>query len=204
MAINDEYPATISKAAREKIIQRLMHAYTHDHLEEDDFEKRLVVANKTQKRSELQALVADLPEPKEEQKAPTVARPETVAKADTIFSFFSGITRKGKWRPAQNIKLINILGGTDLDFTNAVLAPGITEIKIFCFLGGVDIIVPPGINVDANCVAIMGGFDNKTQGIENPDLPTLRIRGFCFMGGVDVKHPKKKLLDRILKKLGLD
>jgi predicted membrane protein len=204
MALNDEYPATISKAAREKIIQRLMQAYTHDHLEEDDFEKRLVVANKTQKRSELAALVADLPEQKEEQKAPTVARPGTVAKTDTIFSFFSGITRKGKWKPAQNIKSINIFGGTDLDFTNAVLAPGITEIKVFCFMGGVDIIVPPGINVDANCVAIMGGFDNKAHGIENPNLPTLRIRGFCFMGGVDVKHPKKKLLDRILKKLGLD
>ena len=107
MAKSNNYPATISKAAREKIIQHLMHAYTHDHLEEDDFEKRLVVANKTQKRSELDALITDLPEPKVEQKAPTVAQPGTVAKTDTIFNFFSGTTRKGRWRPAQNLKSIN-------------------------------------------------------------------------------------------------
>ena len=55
-------------------------------------------------------------------------------------------------------------------------------------MGGVDIIVPPGVGVDVEGFALMGGVDqvHETTAVEDPDAPRIRIQGFALMGGVDV------------------
>ena len=104
----------------------------------------------------------------------------------------SGLKRKGKWKPARSSKLMVFMGGVDLDFSEVQLPPGETEIEFFCVMGGIDIFVPPGINIELNGMPIMGGIDNKTHNDYNPSFPSLRIHGFVFMGGVDVKPSKIK------------
>ena len=55
-------------------------------------------------------------------------------------------------------------------------------------MGGIEIIVPPGLNVDANGVAIMGGFESRARQFR-PAARTrrvLRINGFVLMGGVEI------------------
>ena len=90
--------------------------------------------------------------------------------------------------PARHIYCVNVMGGTELDFREARFAPGVTEVSVFCKMGGVDIIVPPGLQVDFNGVGIMGGFDKSDDvtGVEDPNAPVLRINGIAIMGGVDV------------------
>ena len=100
--------------------------------------------------------------------------------------------KKGKWRPARNNKIFSFLGGLDLDFTEAELAPGETDFEFFCVLGGIDIIVPTGINIEISGTPILGGIENKVPYEHYPGQPTLRFHGMTFLGGVDIKLPKKR------------
>ena len=45
--------------------------------------------------------------------------------------------------------MIHILGGAHLDFREALLLEGVTEVTIYSILAGARIIVPPDISVDA-------------------------------------------------------
>ena len=211
MPENKELDIGISKYSREKIIEHLKYGFTHDYLEEVDFEKRLKVALNTQSRNDLMVLVEDLPEFKEEEKkegektTPLVEiNKGHIKEKDSIISILGGIERKGMWKPAKKMDVITVLGGTTLDFTKAVFPPGIIEINMFCVMGGVDIIVPHGVNVNNQCIAILGGSDDRSVQGENENGPTLRITGSVVMGGLDIKTPKEGLMTRILKKLGID
>jgi hypothetical protein len=68
------------------------------------------------------------------------------------------------------------------------MPPGITEVKVFAMWGGVDVIVPPGMNVECDGMGIMGGFDHTPEAAARPDpgAPTLRVTGVALMGGVHV------------------
>ena len=90
---------------------------------------------------------------------------------------------------------VAIMGGTELDFREAQLGPGVTNVQVFTIMGGVDIIVPPGLNVESHGIGIMGGFDHRTDiAPGDPNAPTLRITGVACMGGVDitVRHPGER------------
>jgi predicted membrane protein len=52
------------------------------------------------------------------------------------------------------------MGGSELDFREAVMGPGVTELQIFAVCGGVEVVVPPGLNVESHGIAIMGGFEH--------------------------------------------
>ena len=84
------------------------------------------------------------------------------------------------------------MGGIDLDFSEAVLPPGVTDVEFLCFMGGLDIIVPEGINVEVKGLPIMAGIDKKVSDEHYPGRPTLRIHGIAVMAGVDIKYPKRK------------
>jgi len=200
----------ISKYARDKIIDRLKTAFANDQLEEKDFEKRVEIATSTRDRKDLQFLIEDLPSDVEVslKKSPdslSISINEgEVKESSTLVAVFSGVEKKGSWRPARKIKVIATMGGVDLDFTRAEMPPGITELKIFTMMGGVEIIVPPGINVDMHGFAFMGGFDDRCGALQYPGAPTLKIRGFAFLGGIEVRPPKERLMKKILRRLGLD
>ena len=97
------------------------------------------------------------------------------------------------------------MGGVELDLRNARFAPGVTEIEVFALMGGVDVIVPHGVRVEAIGFAIMGGFDanagDATAG--DPDQPVIRLSGFAVMGGVSARHkePSTKKLAKFEKRL---
>lgn len=63
-----------------------------------------------------------------------------------------------------------------------------TEVTAIAIMGGIDIFVPPGVVVESEGIAILGGFDHA-QGAAtaaSPDAPILRIRGLAFLGGVSI------------------
>jgi Cell wall-active antibiotics response 4TMS YvqF len=91
---------------------------------------------------------------------------------------------------------VAVMGGISLDLRGAVLSAPTTTITVVAVMGGVEIIVPPGIRVETPGFGFMGGWDNRTE--QETDLPAgaplLRVRGFAFMGGLDVrtKPPKPR------------
>ena len=71
----------------------------------------------------------------------------------------SGRDRKGRWRVGPHLKVVNIMGGSDLDLNDAELADDVVEITVFALMGGADIRVPEGLNVEVSDFAFMGGND---------------------------------------------
>jgi hypothetical protein len=106
-----------------------------------------------------------------------------------MFAFLGGFSRKGTWTPARTTRVMCVFGGGELDFREARMPPGVTEVNIFALWGGVHIIVPPELAVEVSGSAIMGGFESmeRTPAVPDPDGPLLRVTGFVMMGGVGVE-----------------
>lgn len=194
MADRPPVPAPALAAKREQIIQSLIRSFAADRLAVEDFEGRLDMAHRATDEASLDALVADLPSEREDAPVPAAAPrpappPATVRERQTLAACLGGVERKGVWTPARKTTAVAVLGGLDLDFREAELGPGVTEVNIFAFCGGADIIVPPGITVDSDGIAILGGWGHGPGRVPAaaPDAPVLRITGFAMMGGVDIK-----------------
>lgn len=87
-------------------------------------------------------------------------------------------------------KISNIFGGTELDLTQATLAPGTNVLEVDCIFGGASIIVPTDWVVTIQVTSIMGGFNDKRSVIRNTNTASgseLIIKGSAIFGGGDVK-----------------
>jgi hypothetical protein len=191
-------PQLSLKERRDRTIKALCDHYAKDRLEIDEFEARLDTAHRARSHEELAALLQDLPavRPARPAASPPAraasARPAHAAatpppETRMVVAIMSGIERRGAWTPAQRNLVMALMGGVELDFREVELPPGTTEINVFCLMGGVTVIVPPDLPVDASGIAIMGGFEHISPRPGNPESPVLRITGFCMMGGVELR-----------------
>jgi hypothetical protein len=109
-----------------------------------------------------------------------------------LVSIMSGHDRKGRWRVATNLNVVNVMGGSDIDFNDAELADDVVTVTVFSLMGGASIRVPEGINVEVSDFALMGGNDASIGNpLPDPGGPTLRIKLISIMGGTDVKRGRK-------------
>ena len=106
---------------------------------------------------------------------------------DTVVAIMSGAVRKGQWEPAGQFRVLSIMGGVELDFRDADMLDGTTEVTVLAIMGGCQIIVPPDIGVDVNGSGFMGGFTHLRHRPPDEDAPVIRIKGLAVMGGVEVK-----------------
>lgn len=124
--------------------------------------------------------------------AAAAAQPARPAYADPeekgyIVAVMSGSTRKGPWEPPEKLQVFACMGGVELDFREAALLEGTTDVDVFALMGGINITVPDDIDVEVNGFGLMGGFDHVSKHGVEPGRPLLRIRGIAIMGGVAVK-----------------
>jgi hypothetical protein len=178
--------------ARERAIAALSDAFANDTLDVDEFERRVTRAHVTESVEEITALTGDLPA------ATTELRPATVALApaalggevapETVYAIFGGVDRRGSWTVPRRWRVVATFGGAQLDLREARFPTGVIDLEVRAVFGGVQIIVPPGLAVEVQGTAIMGGFQNvnRAPAHPDPDAPLLRIRGLAFMGGVDI------------------
>ena len=128
---------------------------------------------------------------------------DQISEHSVIVGIMGGGSRSGSWMPARNNWAVGMMGGCDLDFREAQFGPGVTEIRAFAVMGGVNVVVPPDVRVECSGVGIMGGFDHKPTVISttDPDSPVLRVTGLAIMGGVSitVRHPGETPRDARLR-----
>lgn len=188
---------------RERVIADLCRGFAQEHIDADQLQSRLDVAQRASTVAELRALTADLPAvqtPEPVASAGTqLAHPSQVSPQQTSVAVMAGACRKGAWTPSRQLNVIAVMGGAELDFREARMPPGITELNVFAWMGGVEVLVPPGVRVEMNGIALMGGFEEHVRTVEPPppDAPVLRIGGFALMGGVEVsvRHPGETARD---------
>jgi len=83
--------------------------------------------------------------------------------------------------------LINVFGGSKIDFTHSTLADGTHELNFVSVFGGSTLIFPPDWHVKTEVVSIFGNFTDK-RSFSNPEYnKTLIIKGVAIFGGGEIK-----------------
>ena len=192
---------------RQATIDRLCERFAEDRLSMRDFERRLDLAHRATTTRQLASLVADFP-PAASSPArggPATPPPASPAGPANVVpreevparQFLAGVlgasTRGGSWVAPREMYAVALMGGVEIDFREAGLGPGVTEVTALALWGGVDVIVPPDLQVECNGAGIMGGFERTPDELavasaasDGPGSPVLRVNGVAVMGGVTV------------------
>jgi hypothetical protein len=108
-------------------------------------------------------------------------------------AIMSGFQRKGTWTVPKRFTCFAFWGGGEIDLREANFADGEVEINCVAIMGGVEVIVPPGVEVVVRGIGIMGGFDHREEGVpREPGAPRVIVTGFAFWGGVGVERKLTK------------
>ena len=174
---------------RDAVIAALTDHFSKDVLDLDELDRRIDLAHRAVTVAELDALVDDLaPLPAATALAasptPEVAL-DRYPDRKRLLCILGGVDKKGRWTVPRALRVVCFWGGATLDFRDAELARGVTELRVTCVMGSCHIIVPPWLAVEIDGTAILGGFDEMDRGHSAPDpgRALLRIRGLCVMGG---------------------
>jgi hypothetical protein len=181
------------EADRERVIQTLCAQFAHDNLNTQELELRFQHAYQAQTSAELRALVAGLPTlpPEALHSAPLygvapIGQPVQAEKRHLVV--MSNMTKRGQWTPAKEIKVTCIMGSAKFDLRDANMAEGVTHFDLKVLMGEVELIVPPGVRVEADGFAIMGEFDDAhSADLSDPNAPMIRVTGTVVMGGARIK-----------------
>jgi hypothetical protein len=181
-----------SDADRERTADVLRHAAGEGRLTVEELDERLGNTYAARTHTELDRLVVDVLVPGSAPERRLPVRPGTGG-TQRLFSIMGGHDRKGRWRVAPRCTVINVMGGSDLDFNDAELAADRVELRVYSLMGGADIRVPEGLNVEVSEFALMGGNDiDLGRPQPDPGGPVLKIRLVSIMGGTDVARGRKK------------
>ncbi|MGW5345378.1 DUF1707 SHOCT-like domain-containing protein [Streptomyces sp. HUAS TT3] len=192
-----------SDADRERVVERLRDAVAEGRLDMDEFEERLEAAYTSRTYAELEPLTRDLPAPggapagvpfpaagtgADGSWAARVGVGRPAGTSGTAVAVMSGFDRKGNWTVPPRFDAVAFWGGGQLDLREAYFAEREVVINCVAIMGGVEIIVPPDVELDVRGVGIMGGFDQKgAAGPPAPGAPRVVVTGLAFWGGVEVK-----------------
>ncbi|MFF2894965.1 DUF1707 domain-containing protein [Streptomyces sp. NPDC057966] len=195
-----------SDSERERVAETLREAVAEGRLEMAEFEQRLEATYKARTHGELEPLVRDLPAPgvavapvgadpartgSQKRWADRIGRPATSSGA---FAMWGGFGRRGNWTVGRKFTAFAMWGGGEIDLREANFEDREVVIRCITIMGGIQVTVPPELNVEVRGLGFMGGFGerSKDEGIPSPDSPRVRITGFALMGGVGVEHKRSK------------
>jgi hypothetical protein len=186
-----------SDADRDRITDILRDALAEGRLNTDEFSERLdgVYAAKTV--GELEPFVRDLPAGRAAAPAPAPGRWASDGSGENpnLVGILSGAERKGRWRVGHQINAVAILGGIEIDLTEATFTSPELVINCTAIMGGISIKVPENVTVlGSSGVGIMGGFDVKSFESPEPGAPVIKVQGFAFCGGVEASPKRGKRL----------
>ena len=195
-----------SDADREQVAGILRDALAEGRLDMEEFEERLDATYKARTYGELTPITRDLPAagvtvPAVSLTKDPVAGPDwsgrvTGGEGSSTWgvAVMSGFQRKGHWTMPWRFTCLAFCGGGEIDLREAYFADREVEINAFAIMGGVDVIVPPGVEVVVRGIGIMGGFDHREEGVPGePGAPRVIVTGFALWGGVGEERRQEKL-----------
>ncbi len=203
-----------SDADREKVAGLLRDAYAEGRLSPVEHEERLSEVYAATTYADLVPVLHDLPVPPGVLTLPglsnavALTQPAPVAVPGTgrglsvdpsradqaqgvAIAVWSGVERRGAWVVPETQVCVAVMGGIELDLSEAVLTARETTFTVFALMGGVEIVVPEGVAVRMDAIGFMGGTAGPAD-IAPPGAPSIRITGLAVMGGIEVKRPKSK------------
>jgi Domain of unknown function (DUF1707)/Cell wall-active antibiotics response 4TMS YvqF len=170
-----------SDADRERAVELLRRHSVDGRLTLEEFAERMGLAYEAKTQDELEQLTRDLPE----QAAVPPARRRKPTR--WIVSVMGGVNRRGRFRLGARTYAVSIMGGMNVDLRQAELEEPEVTITVVSIMGGANIIVPEGVDVELTGIAIMGGKGYRPgKQPPPPGAPLVRVRVVSLMGGVSV------------------
>ncbi|MFJ8195397.1 DUF1707 domain-containing protein [Streptomyces sp. NPDC096152] len=190
-----------SDADRERVAEILRDALAEGRLDMGEFEERLEATYKARTYGELAPITRDLPAagaaapavPLSKETAGEGSWPGRITGGEGSSAWavavMSGFQRKGRWTMPKRFHCFAFWGGGEIDLREADFADREVEINCVAIMGGVQVIVPPGVEVVVRGIGVMGGFDHSEEGVPpEPGAPRVVVTGFAFWGGVGVER----------------
>jgi hypothetical protein len=186
-----------SDAERDAVVGRLNQSVGEGRLTMDEFSERLERAYAARTRGDLDPLLRDLPTgvgavPAATSGTAVVSGGGQGKDIRWNISPIGGIRHRGRWRVPRHTVAIGVLGGVDVDLSEAELAAPEVMITKVSVIGGVSVRVAQGMRVEVSNFCILGGRDVNLGGPLAPNAPVLHIRSFSIIGGVKVRESRKK------------
>jgi hypothetical protein len=182
-----------SDSDRERTAEVLRGAASEGQITVDELEERVSAAYAARTRRELERLTADVsrsPAPAAHASGLTVK--EGTGGTRWLVAIMGGHDRRGWWRLAGQCTVVNIMGGSEIDLNDAELSERVTQLNVYSIMGGGEVRVPHGVNVQVSNFALMGGNDVKLGNeVAPPGAPAIRIRLVSIMGGSSVIRGRK-------------
>ncbi|HET7902085.1 MAG TPA: DUF1707 domain-containing protein [Candidatus Nanopelagicales bacterium] len=216
--IADALRLRASDADRERVAGLLRDAYAEGRLSHVEHDERLTRTYAATTYADLVPILQDLPVPPgaipipgagqvvavtgpalpvQSEGGMVVVDPSRASQAvGHAIAVMSGVERKGRWVVPETSNAVAIMGGIEMDLSDAVLTAHTTEITILAVMGGVDVKVPEGIDVRIDVFGFMGGSSGP-QDTSAPGSPTIVFKGLALMGGLNVERPKRKKNNQI-------
>jgi Domain of unknown function (DUF1707)/Cell wall-active antibiotics response 4TMS YvqF len=185
----------VSDADRERVAERLREAAGAGRLTVDELDERVERAYAARTAGELTTLTADLPA------TPGAALPGKPAQRKPrrwLVSIMGGGNLRGRWRAGEKLTVVSLMSGGNVDLRHAQITSREIHITAISVMGGVDVIVPAGVDVEVTGFALMGGYDDRVPVQDLPaDAPRVHVRAISLMGGVTarMKRSERKALE---------
>lgn len=117
-----------------------------------------------------------------------MTHPETTRQPrSTTIALLGGVRLAGRVRLPRRLLHIALLGGMDLDLSQAELAGAQVDIVKISLLGGVQLVVPADIRVEVGGFVLLGGKDIERRPESAAAARIVRVRAFGLIGGVRVR-----------------
>ena len=180
-----------SDADRERVARVLHQAMVDGRITAAELDERLGVVYAGRTLAELVPVTQDLPGHQGVigPAAQSFGLPAVVGGPDkgAVIAVLSGSVRKGDWVVPNQLTVFTIMGGVELDLSQARYASRDVTVTVFSLMGGVEIKVPPGVVVLRSGAGLMGAFEDRSRsGPVGPDAQIVRIKGLAVMSGVEI------------------
>jgi hypothetical protein len=185
---------------RDRVVDLLRVAAADGRLTSDELDERLERALSARTYGELAALTEDLPA------VPGAGHPADPRKVLRIERAGTNVRRDGSWDVPQRIELRVTAGNVVLDFAQAVIALPSLQVDALVRVGNLTLITRPGIVVNTDEAAILGGRVIVREPPE-PSVPVLlsvTVTGRVIGGNIKVrpsKPPRRTLRHRVRPEL---
>jgi class 3 adenylate cyclase len=195
MTVDPADPAStslrVSDADRDAVVELLKERTADGTLTLNEFAERIDSALTAQTREALDAVTADL--------AGTRRAPEHRSSPTTsVIAVMAGAGRKGRWRCGKRVVAVAVMGGCVIDFRGAEIESDEVHVTAVAFWGGIDIVVPEGIDVSLDGLPIMGGKSAQIKDVPRlPGAPRIFVHAYPVMGGVSVRSRPRRTTEQV-------
>jgi class 3 adenylate cyclase len=183
----------VSDADRDAVIEVLKERTADGTLTLDEFAERVDSALTARTRGTLDAATADLSDPRPASSARRTA-------THSVVSVMAGAGKKGRWRCGERLTAVAVMGGCVLDFRGAEIDVDEVHITAVAVMGGIDIVVPEGIEVGVDGFPVMGGKSVQLKDVPTlPGSPRIFVHAYPIMGGVTVRSRPRRTTEPALE-----